>query len=171
MVLTRRALLKANINKSQQIIRLPWVSDEIVFVDVCTRCHNCLSACPEKIIVKGDGGFPEIDFRFGECTFCTDCVKVCPENLFTPIEQNPWPLKAKISEKCLSYKNVVCNICKEQCETEAISFTPRVGRVSQPELVTEKCTGCGACIKPCPTQAITVSYQYNQNDLLKENAS
>jgi ferredoxin-type protein NapF len=180
-MLSRRSLLKANFKPYRQAIRLPWVRDELEFVDSCSRCGDCITACPEKIIVKGDGGFPELNFTRGECIFCTDCVQSCNEDLFTPLDDNPWSLKAVVVEECLSYKNVVCVICKEQCETEAISFIPRAGSVSPPVLALEECTGCGACVKPCPGQAIKLSYQFNENEQsqdvefrdvqIKENAS
>lgn len=175
-MLSRRALLKANFKASQQPVRLPWVRDELEFVDACSRCGDCIKACPENIVIKGDGGFPELNFSRGECTFCTDCVTSCSEDLFASLDDHPWSLKADITDECLSVKKVVCIICKEQCEAEAISFIPKVGSVSQPILDLEKCTGCGACVKPCPAKAIKLSYQYNENEQLqnvqiKENAS
>ena len=175
-MLSRRALLKANFKSYQQAVRLPWVRDELEFVDGCTRCGDCISACSENIIIKGDGGFPELSFIRGECIFCTDCVQSCNEDLFISLDDNPWSLKAQVTDDCLSYKNVVCVICKEQCETLAISFIPRAGSVSPPVLDLEKCTGCGACVKPCPGQAIKLSYQFNENEQsqnvqTKENAS
>ncbi len=168
-MLSRRSLLKANFRSHQQPIRLPWVRDESEFVDACSRCNNCITICPEKIIVKADGGFPKINFNHGECSFCAECVKSCSKDLFYPLDEPPWKLKALISEECLSYKGVVCVVCKEQCETEAISFVPAVGRVSQPEVAIEKCTGCGACFKPCPAQAIKLSYQNNKDEYYQTN--
>ncbi len=175
-MLSRRSLLKANFKSYQHAVRLPWVRNELEFVDGCTRCGDCITACSETIIIKGDGGFPELNFDRGECIFCTDCVQRCSEDLFTSLEDSPWSLKAVVTDDCLSHRNVVCVICKEQCETLAISFTPRAGSVSPPELNLEKCTGCGACVKPCPAQAIKLSYQFNENEQnqnvqLKENAS
>jgi len=170
-MLTRRSLLKANFSDYQQAVRLPWVRNEPEFVDVCSRCHDCISACSEKIIVKGDGGFPEINFNRGECTFCGDCVKNCSEDLFTHIDETPWSLKAIITDQCLAVKKVVCNICKEQCEAEAIRFTPKVGSVSQPVLSSEQCTGCGACAKPCPTNAINFIYKNEFKHQKMENVS
>ena len=174
-MLSRRSLLKANFKAYQQSIRLPWVSDEQQFVDNCTRCGDCITACAEKIIVKGDGGFPELNFSRGECTFCADCLQSCKEDLFISQDESPWSLKAVVTDDCLSHKKVVCVICKEQCEPEAIRFTPQAGRVSPPELTLDLCTGCGACVKPCPAQAIKLSYQFNDNEqyanVLKENAS
>ena len=156
--LTRRSLLKAKFNSSQQAVRLPWARNELEFTDNCTRCHDCMAACPEKIIIKGDGGFPEVDFTKGECTFCTECVKTCSEDFFLSIEAEPWALKANITEQCLANQKVVCLVCGEQCETEAIRFVPKVGGASDPILSIEECTGCGACSKPCPTNAINFNY-------------
>lgn len=163
-MLTRRALLKAKFNSSQQTVRLPWVRDNIEFTETCTRCHDCISICPEKILVKGDGNFPEIDFNRGECTFCADCVKSCSEDLFTSLDDNPWLLTATITEQCLVFQGIHCMVCREQCEPEAISFTHKVGLPPTPHLKQSLCNGCGACFKPCPGQAIKLSYQYNEND-------
>jgi ferredoxin-type protein NapF len=33
---------------------------------------------------------------------------------------------------------------------------PLAGTISQPEINTNDCTGCGACVAPCPGQAIEV---------------
>lgn len=157
-ILSRRSVLKAKFSSTQQSIRLPWVRSELVFTDNCSRCYDCIAACPEKILVKGDGGFPEINFNKGECTFCTDCVTSCSEDLFHSLDEEPWVLKAEITEDCLAKKKVICLVCKEQCEIEAISFIPQVGGVSEPILSTETCSGCGACAKPCPTNAIIFNY-------------
>ena len=45
--------------------RPPWALAEALFVDRCTRCNDCLSACPEHILVASDGGFPTVDFKRG----------------------------------------------------------------------------------------------------------
>jgi ferredoxin-type protein NapF len=156
--LTRRALLKAKFSSSRQAVRLPWVRNELEFTNNCTRCHDCMDDCPEKIIIKGEGGFPEINFTKGECTFCAECVKSCSENLFYSLDDEPWILKASITDDCLAAKKVVCLVCGEQCETEAISFIPKIGSVSEPLFSSEECTGCGACAKPCPTNAINFKY-------------
>lgn len=163
-MLSRRALLKADFNSSQQTVRLPWVRNNIEFLEACTRCHDCISKCPEEILIKGDGGFPEINFKRGECTFCTECVKSCSEDLFNPLDKEPWLLNANITEQCLVYQGIHCMVCREQCESEAISFIHKVGHPPSPILNQSLCNGCGACFKPCPGQAIKLSYQYNEND-------
>lgn len=135
-------------------MRPPWSLAEDEFVDHCSRCGDCLRACPEKILKAGRGGFPQIDFSKGECSFCQECHKVCSEPVFTSTTERPWFYHIVISERCLSKNAVVCITCAEQCEAGAISFIPQVGRVPQPQVSATACSGCGACYRPCPVDAI-----------------
>lgn len=136
-------------------IRPPWVREDIEFTDVCTRCSACINACETQIIVKGDGGFPEISFNNSECTFCTLCAKHCPEDIFD-LTQTAWHIKAQIQENCLTYQGIWCQSCKDACEPRAINFTLSVGKAPSPTINLEQCTGCGACVAPCPSQAIAI---------------
>ena len=79
---SRRALLRGDPTPTEPPLRPPWSVAEDIFTDVCTRCGECLAACPEKILIRGDGGFPGVDFQRGECTFCRACVDACPEPAF-----------------------------------------------------------------------------------------
>ena len=138
--------------------RLPWLKhSHDNFTDLCTRCGQCVDNCETEIIVKGDGGFPQIDFSLGECTFCYRCAKSCPEPLFLTQQQTPWNIKAIINESCLAYKNVECRSCGEQCDTMAIQFELSIGQVAQPSIEIGACNGCGACVSACPTSSISVS--------------
>jgi ferredoxin-type protein NapF len=139
-------------------LRPPWAVPEAGFIDRCTRCNDCLKACPQKILVVGDGGYPTVDFKLGECTFCGDCVSAClPKALLRQeSEQIAWSCKANISEDCLPRRGVECRVCGDFCDTRAIRFTPRSGGSPLPEIQSEKCTGCGACVAPCPGVAISI---------------
>ncbi|MGB8052179.1 MAG: 4Fe-4S dicluster domain-containing protein, partial [Azonexus sp.] len=88
---SRRGFLRGR-PRPKAKIRPPWALPETDFVDRCTRCGNCLSACPQKILVAGDGGFPTIDFSQHECTFCGDCATACqPLALFRAGGLPAWP--------------------------------------------------------------------------------
>jgi ferredoxin-type protein NapF len=139
-------------------IRPPWALPEAEFIDRCTRCNDCLKACPTRILVVGDGGYPTVDFSLGECTFCGDCVSSCqPKALLRrDVEQAAWPYKASIGEDCLPRQGVECRVCGDFCEARAIHFAPRLGGSPLPEIEADKCTGCGACVAPCPVTAISV---------------
>ena len=133
---------------------LPWIIDAKLFLENCTQCGDCVSACPEKIIVKGDGGFPNIDFDLGECDFCGQCAEICKEPIFKPTTEPPWQKKALINKTCLAHENIYCRSCAESCETQALTF--QLGLSAVPQIDNDLCTGCGACVAPCPTKAIEV---------------
>jgi ferredoxin-type protein NapF len=149
--------------------RPPWALQEATFVDQCTRCHECISVCDEKIIFIGDGGFPEIDFNRGECTFCEACVDTCkPAALFkqdsqqvNPAEQHAFYFDIKIDDSCLVKQKTHCQSCKDVCDTGAITMPwPKnvtTGAIQTPEIAIEDCTSCGACISICPSQSISIN--------------
>jgi len=126
---------------------------------------SCVDVCPENIIIKGRGRIPEISFANGECTFCGACVTACPVGLLgsLPVEDEPyqplWNLHLSVSDACISAKGVVCHICPEKCEAQAIRFgRPGVqGIRGKPVIDQDICTGCGACLAPCPVGALTLS--------------
>lgn len=142
-------------------IRPPWSLDEEHFLEACDGCSACIEICPEHILIRGRGRYPQVDFLRGECTFCQRCVEVCKPVALTIEEgQPPWDLKAGVAESCLAIQAVVCRTCGERCDEQAIQFKLTLGGVSRPEVDMLACSGCGACIKPCPVQAITMTREY-----------
>ncbi len=138
--------------------RPPWAIAEAAFAQACTRCGDCVKACPQQVLVVGDGGYPQISFEKRGCTFCGDCVRACATPaLSRTMTETPWSLKATIGTACLAAQRVECRVCGERCEAQAIRFRPRLGGVAQPVLDANACTGCGDCVAPCPVGAITVA--------------
>jgi ferredoxin-type protein NapF len=158
----RTQFLRGQFRAGRSAIRPPWHVAERQFVETCERCDKCADACPENIIGKGGGGFPEVSFENGECTFCGDCVRACPSGaldqtaLADPGEIAPWTIRARISESCISAKGVTCRVCGDFCEAGAIRFRLAVGGDAVPEIDTALCTGCGACVAPCPVNAVRI---------------
>ncbi|AGH81240.1 ferredoxin-type protein NapF [Psychromonas sp. CNPT3] len=142
---------KKQINKDNL---LPWLKDADIFFEQCTQCGDCLSACPTQIIVKGDGGYPKIDFNLGECEFCSKCADICTQPLFLDTRLPAWSKKAQISESCLANKNIYCRSCSDSCEAQALTF--QLGISALPTINLDLCNGCGGCVAPCPTQAIII---------------
>ncbi len=135
--------------------RPPWSAAEPLFLDRCTRCNDCLKACPTHLLVAGQGGYPEADFSDAHCTLCGDCARVCSTGAIgRDVEQAPWSFGIAIGDGCLAAQNVECRVCGELCDAGAIRFRPRLGGVPLPEVDNTACTGCGACIAPCPVVAI-----------------
>lgn len=154
----RRNFLRGRFSPRKGPLRPPWARDEADFLAACTRCGDCLGACPTRIINDRDSGYPAIDFAVGECTFCGDCVTACKTGaLMRNRLDAAWIVQVTIGEQCLARQRTECRICGEQCEAAAIRFPPLAGSIATPEIDRDRCTGCGACVAPCPTQAIDVS--------------
>jgi ferredoxin-type protein NapF len=64
-----------------------------------------------------------------------------------------------ISEACLARAGIVCMSCRDACSEQAIRFLPRRGGAFLPEVAAAACTGCGACLPPCPVGAISLAEQ------------
>ena len=156
-MINRRQFLRGDVRGRHTPRRPPWALGEREFRLACTRCADCVKACPQHILHPAGGGFPEVNFLLGECTFCGACVEACPGGaLQRRADHAPWPLKAHISEACLSRKGVVCSVCGEQCETGAIRFAPVTGGLVRPRVAHSDCNGCGACVRPCPVDAVAI---------------
>ena len=126
--------------------------DETRFLDLCTQCGDCARACPEGIIVKGDGGYPEVTLDETGCTFCESCIEACETGALTA--GTPWSWRPTAKPSCLSRTGVFCRTCQDHCDEAAIRFRLRPGGRSEPEFDADLCTGCGFCIAPCPVHAI-----------------
>lgn len=150
----RRRLLGARVRPAETGLRPPWSRPDR-FAELCTRCGDCAAACPEGIVVTGNG-FPAIDFGRGECTFCGACAQACPTGALDPAQPSPWTARARIGTPCVALHGVVCRSCQDACPEGAIRFRPRHGAVARPEIALASCTGCGACVAPCPADAIAV---------------
>lgn len=124
----------------------------------CTGCGACVQACPTAIIVMV-AAKPSLDFMAGECLLCGDCATVCPEPVFDRAVPPTFSHVVAISDDCLALNGVSCMTCRDACPQAAIMFRPRIGGPFFPELRESACTGCGACIAPCPAQAITIARQ------------
>ena len=63
---------------------------------------------------------------------------------------------AMVSSACLALNGVACQSCRDACPTAAIRFRPSRA-IAQPEIDAERCSGCGDCLAPCPTQALSIT--------------
>lgn len=156
--INRRQFLRGDLRGNKAPIRPPWSINEEHFIKNCVACGDCVTACPESILISNNDGYPFIDFQLGECTFCEDCVESCQSGALE-IRTKPWSLVLNVNEDCLAKKSIVCSVCAEQCEARAIVFKPVLGDVPQLNINIDLCTGCGACIKNCPSVSISLLYK------------
>lgn len=156
-----------------RIIRPPGALPEDDFTERCVRCGGCLAVCLTKTLqptIAGAGweGFltPRLVPRIGECDeFCNRCGQSCPTQAIRAL---PLAVKrrAKLGtarvakERCLAWAHDKhCLVCQEFCPYLAIRTLKNENGTDSPEVVAERCRGCGICEKNCrsdPSPAILV---------------
>ncbi|MBI2255270.1 MAG: ferredoxin-type protein NapF [Proteobacteria bacterium] len=161
---SRRAFLlgKRGSAKTPPAIRPPWTLSEADFAARCSGCGDCVDACAEGIVIIDADKLAAIDFRRGEglCTFCGACADACHDDAFLSQDERcssaAWAWRAVIGNACLAQQGIMCQSCKDACQTGAITFRYQLGGVAKPELALVQCDGCGGCVAPCPAAAITL---------------
>lgn len=155
---TRRGLISGKLKADRLPHRPPWTTEDCV-VGACTRCNACLLTCPEGVLKTGQGGFPAFDPSLGTglCTFCGVCAAVCPADVFDLTLPRPWALVAEIENgKCLAHAGIHCSSCRDACDEAAIRMPSRIGGPPLPEILDDRCSGCGACSGVCPGAAVSL---------------
>jgi ferredoxin len=134
------------------------------FLDRCTACHLCISACPTHVLQPafleyGIAGMmmPRLDFTQSSCTYtCRACGEVCPDGAISLLDLADKQLtrigEAHLDEdKCIvKAKGTDCAACSEQCPTQAVTTVPFGNNLRLPRLNRDLCTGCGGCEHACP---------------------
>jgi ferredoxin-type protein NapF len=152
----RGALREASASKLPAPVHPPWsLADEAAFQSHCTRCNDCIAACPHGLIARGDGGFPVMRFTERGCDLCGQCLRACT---LGALSQQAEPIRwhAHVQAQCLANRQVECRICAESCEPRALRFTAAPGGIARLHSDPAACTGCADCVAPCPVSAIVM---------------
>lgn len=145
-------------------IRPPGAVEESYFTAHCTRCGNCIQACPTRLLKSVDRHWdfstPYADFTPQDPTWCETncnaCSQVCPSAAIRPFrvadkKNLPFARAVFIFEYCRLYDDIECSICARECPYEAISYQWNEEEYRQVvEIDERKCTGCGWCVAVCP---------------------
>ncbi len=142
------------VSRTIPVFRPPGAIDEFQFLAGCTRCGDCITACPYDAIRNAPdnhasvAGTPIIDADTAACMMCEDfpCITACEPGVLT---DNIPPVMgtAVITEHlCLAHHHTTCTVCSERCPvSEAIIVTD-----GKPTIIEDVCTGCGVCRYVCP---------------------
>ncbi len=145
---------------SKTLVRPPGTKDANMMLAGCILCQKCLEVCPQhaiNITHVEDGIFqvrtPRMDFHQGWCNFCEDieggprCAAVCPTGAIEKIDTPTVNIGvAELTrEWCLAYRGTGCHSCQDACNYDAITLDED----HVPEVLTDKCNGCGACENAC----------------------
>jgi len=169
--------------KAKRYIRPPYAISEVEFLLACTRCDDCVSACPHNVIFKLSAslgadvvGTPALDLLHKGCHLCEDwpCVNACTsEALAFPevdraeheeVDEDiaeiviPFPklAKATLNEKtCLPFSGPECGACVPDCPVPGALIL----NSEKPYIIPDLCVGCGLCREVCilEDKAITIT--------------
>lgn len=161
-------------------IRPPFAINELDFILACTRCSDCIEACPHDVIFSLSArlgikfaGTPALDLVNKGCHLCEDwpCVSACtaealllptkPESENLPevtnnddIENNQF-----ISPPILAIANINTTACLPYSGPECgacIYSCPIDGALTldmvKPVINDQLCVGCGLCRENCITE-------------------
>ena len=153
------------ITKRVPLLRPPGAISEKQFLQSCSRCDECIHACPKDAIVRAPKkmGFlvyntPYIDPMRNPCVMCTDlpCISACPDKALLPVQDMTdvnmgYAILDK--KKCQAYGDTFCQQCVIDC--------PVPGAITQindkPIIDKNICTGCGVCMRSCSTVNIPLA--------------
>lgn len=152
------------------LIRPPASVPADLFNTLCIRCGNCIKACPTDILIHHTGTnpilawmTPEVSFEKGYCLeTCNLCGRVCPSGAITlfstEAKKEIFMGSAEINlDNCLLLQNTECDRCKEACKYAALDIVPLADTLMmKPEVIKDKCVGCGACAVICPVLTISI---------------
>lgn len=147
--------------QARRWIRPPWAAAELDLLLRCTRCGDCITACPQDVIFSlraslgvEVAGTPALDLGHKACLLCDDwpCVNACETGaLALPELDNgetatPKLAIARIKQgDCLPFNGPECGACEGSCPIPgALSWTE-----CKPRIDPALCVGCGQCRSAC----------------------
>ena len=145
----------------QRYVRPPGALTEVAFLASCTRCGECVKACPGGAVltVPSHGGLaagtPFLEPARIPCVACTDmpCATACPTVALT-VPETGWAHErlGRVEfhpERCITFEGQECGVCVTACPVgDAALALDDAGR---PVLRAEGCVGCGRCVRECIT--------------------
>jgi ferredoxin len=151
----RRALFKSSVGKwledtlekaerrvaPERYLRPPGALPEVAFLAACTRCGECITACPP--------------FAIQACVVCESipCARACPTEALTlpPDGWRGYRLAALelVPERCVTFAGTPCRACADACPVGERALV--MDDDGHPVLKAEGCVGCGVCVRACIT--------------------
>lgn len=145
-------------------LRPPGALQESRFLSVCTQCTDCQEACPYDSIRRlgpefGDAaGTPAIVASESPCYLCEDmpCIAACEPQALLPVTRSDVRMgTAEVHlDRCYLSRNQPCDYCVVRCPIGEAAI--RFDAEGLPEVVGDRCTGCGVCAYLCPGDAIQI---------------
>ena len=146
-------------------IRPPYALDELEFLLACTRCGECIKACPHQVVFGLSARLgaqvaatPALDLSNKGCHLCDDwpCVTACePGALTRPSPETDRSIGLPLfafadihTGDCLPYSGPECGACQGSCPVPGAL----VWEHEKPHIDPDHCIGCGLCREACVTE-------------------
>ncbi len=142
-------------------VRPPGALPEMAFLAACTRCSECVRACPAGAIltVSSRGGLaagtPYLEPSRIPCLACADmpCATACPTAALT-LPPDGWRTErlGRVEfdpHRCITFEGKPCGVCVGACPVGEAALS--LDADGHPVLKAEGCVACGACVRECIT--------------------
>jgi len=145
-------------------LRPPGALPEASFLEACTRCTDCQQACPYDSIRRLGPEFgaaaetPAIIASESPCYLCRDmpCIAACEPRALLPVMRHDVRMGRAVVDldRCYLSRKQPCDYCVVRCPIGDVAI--RFDADGLPEVVEDRCTGCGVCAYLCPGTAIRI---------------
>ena len=138
------------VTEREDWLRPPGAVDESKFFDRCTKCDDCIEACPFDAIRHHKIDMTPVIFaEESPCQLCEDfpCVEACETEALLPLTgvSDVGMGKARLSyQECTAVHG--CNACVSKCPVEAIAMDFGSMQIA---VLNDRCVGCGICQQIC----------------------
>ena len=132
-------------------LRPPGAVGEATFLERCTKCSDCMKACPHESIVIHQDGTPVIYPDQMPCYLCDDtpCIAACATEALLPVGNvNEARMGVAVINHRLCTAGQGCHACVSKCPTDALTMDFDAQRLV---VAVERCVGCGMCEHVCRT--------------------
>ena len=181
--------------EARRWIRPPFAINELDFLLACSRCGDCVQACPHEVIFPLPArlgatvvGTPALDLLNKSCHLCKEwpCVQSCEETALSLPEMDSdtqedvtadletyhpvFPPKMALvsidTNTCLPYQGPECGACAGSCPVpEAL-----IWQGTKPVISDDQCVGCGLCraaciVDPAAIEIRTLAVTKNRDDV------
>lgn len=143
---------KAELASRTDWLRPPGAVAEALFLERCTRCSDCIKACPYgSIKPERHTGLPVLFPDEIPCHLCEDfpCIAACETDALLEVsgrEEVRMGLARVSHRDCTAGQG--CHACVSRCPTEALAMDFDAFRIL---VEPGRCVGCGICEQICKT--------------------
>jgi ferredoxin-type protein NapG len=166
-----------------RFLRPPGALAELPLAETCSRCGDCVKACPAQAIRLEPavaGGLPFIVPREQPCVVCTDlaCMKVCPTGALKRVSavseismgvavvdharclRGPFDAEPRVEPADSLHaaggargRGEDCRLCVTSCPVGESAIA--IGGGGR-VVILAGCIGCGVCERACPTEPTSI---------------